>query len=434
MAAVVLGRQNLMELLFGNFISFAFHMRFEVDPVTMSNPEDVTVDETNRSSLSAIMSDLLMTYTDLFTNDLNLVKSLVSLLWSNEKTSKWTLELEEFDSYIKRAMLEYAIVSTPCTGSKIFELLSGAVLSKRVKIAEFFEGYLDRDPSSQMCKVKDRIFQKTQLSSLDLMRHWPDLTNFEMFTEFFNLQPKGQLNAVNVALGSSKLATAIAEQADHESFFGAMQFLCDLVSKMGRWNSICTTFFRALNLHLQLITAHPESVTEEEKNQYLDQIARWVVVAKTHVDQTEQKPIEDFLLVLAEFSHVTVESLKIGKSKSRISESALAAQETLNEKAGAHSMSKDKFKEKSARLLSRIAKKKVQFFEGAAEETKRVVEQMTKESSSALTCALTNNPIDETGQHFLIVRVHMSNVVLDLTSAEKDSRSEHYRCDPRRGC
>lgn len=397
-------------------------MRFEVDPITMSGPEDVVVDESNRSSLSAIMSDLLMTYTDLFTNDLNLVKSLTSLLWSNEKSSKWSLELEGFDPYIKRAMLEYAIVSTPCTGSKIFELLSSAVFSKRVKIAEFFEGYLDRDPSNQMCKVKDRIFQKTQLSSLDLMRHWSDLTNFEMFTEFFNLQPKEQLNTVSVALGNSKLSRAIAEQVDHESFFNAMQYLCDLVSKMGRWNSICTTFFRALNLHLQLITVYPETVTEEEKNQYLEKIARWIVVAKTHVDQTEQKPIEDFLVVLAQFSNVTVESLKIGKSRSRISESALAAQETLNEKAGAHSLSKDKFKEKSARLLSRISKKKVQFFEGAAEETKRVVEQMTKESSSALTCSLTNNPIDEAGQHFLIVRVHMSNVDFMLTIAQKDSR------------
>lgn len=404
-----------MELLLGNFISFAFHIRFEVDPITLSSPEDASVDESNRSSLSAIMSDLLMTYTDLFTNDLNLVQSLVSLLWSSEKSSKWALDMEEFDPFIKRAMLEYAIVSTPCTGSKIYELLSKAVLPKRPKIAEFFEGYLDRDPATQMCKIKDRIFQKTQLNSLDIMRHWSQTTHFEIFTEFFSLQPKEQLNTVNVALGTSKLTTSIAEQVDHASFFSAMQYLSDLVSKMGRWNSICPTFFRALNLHLQLITAYPETVTEEEKNLYLEQIGKWVVVAKTQVDQAEYKPIDDFLGVLAQFSNVSVESLKLGKNRSRISESALAGQESLNEKEGAHLLSKDKFKEKSARILSRIAKKKVQFFEGAAEETKRVVEQMTNDSSSAVTCALTNNPIDESAQHFLIVRVHMSNVVLFLT-------------------
>jgi hypothetical protein len=410
MATLVLSKRNVMQMLFGNFISFAFHLRFEIDPLVMTTIEEVTVEDQKRSSLSAIMSDLLMSYTDIFTNDLATMRTIAWV--AKQSRDNLAIDLSAYDTFVKRAMLEYAIVNTPCPGSQIFEVQSDAVTSNRAIIAEFFSESLELDPATQICKIKDKVFQKNQLSSLDLLKHWSNLKHFDKFLEFFNLQPKERLNSLNVTLGSSKLTQEIAENVDHKSFFLAMEYLSDLVTKLGQWNSICQAFFRGVNLHLELIAAYPDTVTEEEKGQYISMIAGWARFSKYKVDAEQQKSIEDLLSLLAKHSNVTLESLKLGKHSSR---TIVSGQEEIGQKDVNTEFTNQKFKSKSAKMLERIISKKKKFFEEAAEETKKLVEQMTKESSSKLTCALTNNPIDESAEYFLIVRVHISNVDLLLT-------------------
>ena len=409
MAAVVLGKHNLIQMLLGNYISFAFHMRFEIDPYLMNSIQEENVETENKSSLSAIMSDLLMCYCDLFTNDLNVIKSVYNILKPNSKTNRNTLRFDEFEEAIKKVMLDYAIVNCPCPGSKIYQVLSEAVLPDRATIAEFFNDCLERDQETRVCKVKDRLFQKTQLSTRDFLQHWSTTKHYDRFLEFFNIQSKDQFNTVNISLGSSKTSQQIAEQIDHASFFKGMGYISELVTKMGQWNSICQSFFRSVNLHVQLMSLRPETVTSEERDTFMAEVSTWVSVAKKHVDTEQQKPIDDFLHLLQQYSNGGFEGLKLSKFGSRNSDSN-TMQEVMGEKTTGSTVSNQKFKDKSARILERIAKKKVQFFEGAAEETKKLVEQMTKESSSALTCSLTNNPINESAEYYLIVRVHMSNV------------------------
>lgn len=420
MAGAISGQTDFFEIFSVGFFTDCSADKLNINTDNFLNSRDLDLnDKREVLKFSRILNQFFLTLVDLFTNELDIPTQL-DYVMTNIRTEFRTSKVDNGSKYYEDSILDalqlIALAHCPSTIEKLSDAMKK--VTQNPEISEtFIDRFIDVDLKTKIVNLKPWVLESLKRQLIDPNRFWKNKTLTEKLVDAFKYKlPKKAVDFLATCNTTTQLPKVLKQDAVHSSFWKDLKELTSFLFKIGNWDIYLENFLRCVNFYfksavdfasskdaLVFIVTSVEDLIEDLVTMGFrddDRIIHFV----NSVDQIKMSMPFDTCMQKRKPSSLS------GTDEGSLQDT-MAGDMKISGKKDRSAYIKDLYQRRVKRIFERIRKRKLRFLNNLAEETKALTKEFSaQETSTGVTCCMTQAALTDQSLYYMIGELYYTNV------------------------